>query len=88
MSEKINSQDIRRNPEKWKALQELVASGVSLTEIRRTLGIDYRSVRRHFPDYRPFRVGGGGEAQIIRQVNQDLRRIDNHGNMSTRRGKT
>lgn len=88
MSEKINSQDIRRNPEKWAALQQLVASGTSLTEIRRTLGVDYRSVRRHFPDYKPFPVGGGGEAQIIRQVNQDLQRIDNHGNMSTRRGKT
>lgn len=79
---------ITRNPEKWFALESAVQQGWSFNEIRRTLGIDHRTVKTWYHGYKPFPVGGGGEAQVIRQVNQDLQRIDDHGIMSTRRGKT
>lgn len=68
----------------WELLP-LVQANASLNEIRRTIGMDYRTVRSYFPHYAPFKVGGGGRAEMIRQVNQDLSRIDEHGNISTRR---
>lgn len=71
----MNSSDIRRKPERWQALQELVKSGVSLNEIRRTLGVDHRTVKRHFPEYQAFPVGGAGEAAEIRKANEKLRKI-------------
>ena len=70
-----------------KRIEALMAQGASLNEIFRTTGSDYRTVRRLDPNYKPFPVGGGGDAQIIRQVNQDLKRIDSTGHMSTRRGR-
>lgn len=79
---------ITRNPKKWFALESAVQQGWSFNEIRRTLGIDHRTVKTWYRGYKPFPVGGGGQAQVIRQVNQDLQRIDDHGMMSTRRGKT
>lgn len=75
----MNSNDIRRDPERWVALQEAVSQGWSLNEMRRTYGFDHRMVKRHFPDYKAFRVGGGGEAQQIRNANVLLQKIDNHG---------
>lgn len=68
-------------------LRAMVEDNVSFSEIIRTLKMDYYTIKRHFPDYKPFPVGGGGEAQVIRQANQELRRIDNYGNLSTRREK-
>jgi hypothetical protein len=68
-----------KDPERWKAFVELTSAGVSLNELRRTLGIDYRTVRRYKPDYRPFEVGGGGEASVIREVNRQLRELDRTG---------
>lgn len=79
---------ITRNPKKWFALESAVQQGWSFNEIRRTLGIDHRTVRTWYRGYKPFPVGGGGQAQVIRQANQDLQRIDDHGIMSTRRGKS
>ena len=70
---------------KYLRLKALVDSGASLNEIRRTVGTDYRTIRRWFPGYKGLSVGGGGEAQVIRQVNQDLQRLDKYGNMSSRR---
>lgn len=77
--------NIRKDPERWQALQELVAAGVSLNEIRRTLGVDYRTVRRHFEGYKPFEVGGGGEASVIREVNRKLRELDRTGRVQQNR---
>lgn len=71
--------------ERWLRLEALVESGASLNEIRRTLGTDPRTVRKWFPDYRPFPVGGAGVAAEIRKVNQDLKRLDDTGRMTTRR---
>lgn len=78
----------KNQKERRALIESLMASGASLNEIRRTTGADYRTVRRIDPGYKPFPVGGGGEAQIIRQVNQDLERLDKHGNLGTRRGRT
>lgn len=78
---------LTRHPEKWFALEQAVEEGWSLNEIRNTLGIRSRTVKTWYPGYSAFPVGGGGEAQIIRQVNQDMQRLDDHGIMSTRREK-
>lgn len=76
---------LTRNPERWFALESAVEAGWSFNMIRRELKIDYYTVKAWYPSYKPFKVGGGGDAAIIRQVNQDLKRIDKHGNVSTRR---
>ena len=45
-------------PERYAAhrsplLAQMVEEGCSLMEIQRTLGVDPRTVKRHFPDYKP-----------------------------------
>lgn len=75
---------LTRNPEKWFALESAVEAGWSYNMIQRELKIDYRTVKTWYPNYKPFPVGGGGEAAVIRQVNQDLERIDKYGHISTR----
>ena len=77
----------RGGEEKYIRLKALVDSGASLNEIRRTMGTDYRVVKRWFPEREEWPAGGGGDAYTIRQVNQDLQRMDDYGNMSTSRGK-
>lgn len=67
------------------ALQAAVNAGLSLSEIQRTLGIDYRTVKRHYPDYAPHTVGGGGDAAVIRQVNQQLREFLRRGKIGKHR---
>ena len=71
--------------EKYLRLKALVDSGASLNEIRRTMRTDYRVVKRWFPEREDWPVGGGGDAYTIRQVNQDLQRMDDYGNLSARR---
>ena len=77
--------NLKNNPERREALRIAVEEGWSLNEIRRTTGIDHRTVKRHYPDYAPFPVGGGGVAQEIRNANKVLNRLDNHGNVRARR---
>lgn len=74
-----------RNPERWLALNALVESGASLNEIRRVLGMDPRTVKRWFPDYKPHEVGGGGDAAIIRETNRQLREFLDRGKISGNR---
>lgn len=81
----MNSQDLRRNPERMKALDALVTAGVSFNEIRRTLGVDHRTVKRHYPEYKPFEVGGGGEAAVIRETNRQLREFLRRGKIGKNR---
>jgi len=76
---------IKSDPERWQALNALVDSGVSLNEIQRTLGVDHRTVRRYFPDYRPFDVGGGGEAAVVRETNRKLREFERRGRIMSDR---
>lgn len=78
---------LTRNPEKWFALEEAVTQGWSFNEIRRTLGVDSRTVKTWYRDYKPFPQGGGGRAAEIRQVNQDLTRLDKFGNLGTRQNR-
>ena len=66
-------------------LKNLMEDGVSLNEIERTLGCSPKTVRKHFPDYRPFPPGGGGEAAEIKKANAMLRRIDDNGRLRSRR---
>lgn len=72
---------------RYRQLLPLVQSGTSLNEIRRTIGMDYRTVRSYFPHYKPFEVGGGGRANDIRKANEDLRKMDGHGNIAGRKGR-
>lgn len=70
--DKVNSQDLRRKPDRLDLLAKLVSSGMSLNEMRRSHGFDYRTVKHHYPNYKPFDVGGAGDAAVIRRVNQQL----------------
>ena len=73
------------DPERRKALADAVAQGWSLNEIRRTLGIDHRTVKRHYPDYGPYPVGGGGDAAIIRETNRQLTEFLRRGKIGSNR---
>lgn len=76
---------ITSNPERMAALQAAVNAGLSLSEIQRTLGIDYRTVKNHYPDYKPFEVGGGGDAASIRETNRQLREFLRRGKIGKNR---
>lgn len=68
-----------------KALNSAVSAGLSYNEIRRTLGIDYRTIQRHYPDYKPFEAGGGGDAAEIRETNRQLREFLRRGKIGNNR---
>lgn len=76
---------ITSRPERMAALQAAVNAGLSLSEIQRTLGIDYRTVKRHYPDYAPHTVGGGGDAAEIRETNRRLREFLRRGKIGKHR---
>lgn len=76
---------ITRDPDRWAALCGAVEAGLSLNEIQRQHGIDYRTVRRWFPDYRPFQPGGGGDAAIVRETNRQLRDLEKFGRIGKNR---
>lgn len=66
-------------------IETLMRAGASLNEIQRTTGADYRTVRRLDPDYKPFPVGGGGDAAVIRQTNQQLQEFLRRGKIGKHR---
>lgn len=47
--------------------------------------MDSRTVKRWFPDRAKWPVGGGGDAWIVRQVNQDLQRLDDFGMLGVKK---
>lgn len=69
--------------ERWALLQQMVAEGCSLNEMQRTLGVDYRQVKRWFPDYVPWAVGWSPGAEATRTFN----RFEKTGSMQ-KQGRT
>lgn len=76
---------ITSSPERMAALTAAVNAGLSYNEIRRTLGVDYRTIQRHWPSYKPFEVGGGGDAAIIRETNRQLAEFLRRGKIGNHR---
>lgn len=66
-------------------LAACVSSGMSLNEMRRLHGFDYRTVLRAYPDYKPFDVGGGGDAAVIRETNRQLKEFLRRGKIEKNR---
>lgn len=66
-------------------LASLVSSNLSLNEMRRVHGFDYRTVKRHYPDYHAFDVGGSGDAAEIRETNRQLREFLRRGKIGSNR---
>jgi len=77
--------NLKKGSERWEQLRALVEDGVSLNEIRRTMGVDHRTVKRHFPDYQPLPRGGGGVAAEIREANRKLREFERRGKIQANR---
>lgn len=71
--------------ERREQIEALMRAGASLNEIRRTTGADYRTIRRIDPNYKPFEVGGAGDAAVIRRVNQELTEFLRRGKISSNR---
>lgn len=61
--------------ERWELLQQMVAEGCSLNEIRRTLGVDYRQVKRWFPDYVPVKRGSEAHRELT-QMGRKMRALE------------
>lgn len=76
---------ITSSPERMAALTAAVNAGLSYNEIRRTLGVDYRTIQRHFKGYKPFEVGGGGDAAEIRETNRQLAEFLRRGKIGKHR---
>lgn len=76
---------ITSSPERVAALTAAVNAGLSYNEIRRTLGVDYRTIQRHWPSYKPFEVGGGGDAAEIRETNRRLAEFLRRGKIGKHR---
>lgn len=66
-------------------LSALVSDGMSLNEMRRSYGFDHRTVKRHYPDYKPFEVGGSGDAAVIRETNRQLTEFLRRGKIGRNR---
>lgn len=69
---RVDARPLKHNEDRFSQLRALVEAGLSYNEIRRVGGFDHRTVKRYYPDYHPFPVGGAGEAAVIRKVNQQL----------------
>lgn len=81
---RINNTDLRRNPERMGQLRSMVEAGHSLNSIRNEMGMDTRTIKRHFP-YAGMLPGGGGDAAVIRRVNQDLQEFLRRGKIGKHR---
>ena len=76
---------LTRYPERWLQLNALVNAGASFSEIRRVMGTDPRTVKKWFPNYHPYPVGGGGEAAEIRETNRRLQEFLRRGKIGNNR---
>lgn len=82
MPARITSESQRERREQ---IQSLMRAGASLNEIRRVTGADYRTVRTLDPNYKPFDVGGAGDAALIRRTNQELQEFLRRGKIGKHR---
>lgn len=85
----LKPRNFRGTLARYDQMESLVLDGASQSEIVRTLGGDNRTVTKWFPQA-SWGTGGWARtgANLVRELNQELRRIDKHGNVSTRRGKS
>lgn len=82
MPARITSESQRERREQ---IQSLMRAGASLNEIRRATGADYRTVRTLDPNYKPFDVGGAGDAAVIRETNRQLEEFIRRGKIGRNR---
>lgn len=61
-----NTRSIEMKLSKYDCLESLVAEGCSFEEIRRTLGTDYRQVKRWFPGYRGVERGSEAHRELTK----------------------
>lgn len=58
-------------------VQQLVEDGASLNEIYRTTGVDYRTIKRHYPQYKTWPVGSSEGQRAQAAFNYiDSRKLD------------
>ncbi len=82
MPARITSESQRERREQ---IQSLMRAGASLNTIRRETGADYRTVRTLDPNYKPFDVGGSGDAAVIRETNRQLTEFLRRGKIGRNR---
>lgn len=82
----LKPRNFRGGLARYDQMDAFVQDGMSHSEIARTLKCDHRTLETWFPGT-GWPSGGWAHtaAQLIRQANQDLNRIDGHGNLSQRR---
>lgn len=80
-----NHRTLKKDPARYRMVESLVNAGASIKEIERTTGTDHRTIRSHWPNYRPFEVGGGGDAAVIRETNRQLREFLRRGKIGKNR---
>lgn len=66
MTRFIKRGNVIYDQERWALLQQMVAEGCSLNEMQRTLGVDYRQVKRWFPDYVPVKRGSEAHRELTK----------------------
>lgn len=74
-----------RDHERWHQFTGMVCAGASRNEIRRTMGLDHRTIDMYLEDYDVHPVGGGGEAAVIRETNRRLREFERRGKIGSDR---
>lgn len=72
------------DPDKFKRMGQMVAEGCSLTEIKRTLHVDHRTIKLHFPKA-GWAVGGSGRSAALREANRKLEDLDKNGRVKKNR---
>ena len=74
------------DPEWYKKLCAMVEDGYSINAIMKSLNMDHRTIKRYFPEYRPFRPGGWrDEGGAIRETNRQLDEFLRRGKIGNNR---
>lgn len=70
------TRDSKLTLERYDALCAAVEDEWSLSEIRKTLGFDHRTVHRWFPDYNPNPQGFSAHSRMVRKGNELLNGLE------------